>query len=423
MNNKRHPFLAAVGICLSLFLSASANAQSKPPSSPVPAADRDALRLRAVRKMDARASLDLLTRTLAATQDPAIQATLMRGMLKGLDGRRNVPTPKNWKHVSTQLEKSPLPNIVKMSRHLSQIFGDQAATAKALATLRNDKAATADRRAALKSLIIQQNVELRKELEKLIDDPDLRIDAIRAYSSLADKQAPKILLAHYSDFDDASKRAVIETLSTRNQYSLALIKAIAEKTVPKKDIPAYIARSLQGQHSKIFTAAYGNLGELSKDKTALIKKYKKLLSHQALTKAKASNGRAIFQRTCAPCHVLYGDGGKIGPELTGSNRADLDYILLNILDPSGDIPDAYKLVSITTKGGQLLAGTIAQEDEQRIILNMVGVSTTVLKSDIKKRGTSPLSMMPEGLLQTLKPNEIIDLIKYLQSTQQVNLPK
>ena len=120
---------------------------------------------------------------------------------------------------------------------------------------------------------------------------------------------------------------------------------------------------------------------------------------------------------------MYDEGGIIGPELTGSNRGDLNYLLLNILDPSGDIPDAYKMVIITTKDGQVLTGTVTAEDDQKVTVSMVGQETTVAKGDIAGRETSPVSMMPEGLLQSLKDQEILDLIKYFQSKQQVDLPK
>ncbi len=390
------------------------------PQRPV---DRDILRQKAIHAMDARTSLDLLTRSLAATDNTTTQDSLMRGMLDGLEGRRQVPSPKGWSAVSAKLEKSSNSEVVRMSQLLSQIFGDKAATAKSLAILRNSKAPLDDRRAALKSLVTQQDEETRRELKNLINDPKIRPDAIRAYSALEDEQAPAILLKRYKEFDFASKRAILETLATRNKYSLALLRAVGSKTVAREDVPAYIARALQKQHSKAYKTAFGGFASLSTDKEKVIAKYEKLLTPRALAAANAAQGRVIYQRTCTPCHTLYGEGGKIGPELTGSNRANLDYILLNMIDPSGDIPDAYKLVSITTKDGQLLAGTIAAEDDQRIVLNMVGLSSTVLKKDIKKREISPLSMMPEGLIQTMKNDEVINLVKYLQSTQQVNLPK
>jgi putative heme-binding domain-containing protein len=120
---------------------------------------------------------------------------------------------------------------------------------------------------------------------------------------------------------------------------------------------------------------------------------------------------------------MYGEGGIVGPDLTGSNRGDLNYLLLNVIDPSGDIPDAYKMVTVTTTNGQVLAGSVTEEDDQRLVLSMVGQKTTVAKSDIKTREASDVSMMPEGLLKTLTPEEVLNLLKYMQTKEQVALPK
>ena len=90
-----------------------------------------------------------------------------------------------------------------------------------------------------------------------------------------------------------------------------------------------------------------------------------------------------------------------------------------MLDPSGDIPEAYQLVTVTKNDGQIIAGTVSDEDHQTLILNSIGLQNTVLKSDIKERATSPYSMMPEGLLLTLPDKDVIDLVKYLRTSEPV----
>ena len=141
-----------------------------------------------------------------------------------------------------------------------------------------------------------------------------------------------------------------------------------------------------------------------------------------MSKADPSNGRMIYQRTCGACHIMYGEGGKIGPELTGSNRSDLDYFLLNVLAPSYDVPEGYRMVIITSNDGQVSVGNVIEEDANKVVLNMVGQQSVIAKSDVKTRVTSKISMMPEGLLLALKDQEILDLIKYLRTEKQVPLP-
>ena len=209
----------------------------------------------------------------------------------------------------------------------------------------------------------------------------------------------------------------------RKNYAMALLTAIKDGKLPKEDIPAHVARPLSSLLGSAFTNVFGDLDELSKDKAELMERYTKLLTAENLAKADASKGRLIFTASCAACHKIYDEGGVLGPDLTGSNRADLNYILLNMIEPSSDIPEAYQLVTLHTKNGQVLGGTVAQEDDQRVVLNLVGQTTTVLKADIAKREVSPMSMMPEGLLPTLQDAQVLDLVKYLQTTKQVDLPK
>ncbi len=75
-------------------------------------------------------------------------------------------------------------------------------------------------------------------------------------------------------------------------------------------------------------------------------------------------GRAVFAKTCAQCHTLFGAGGKIGPELTGSNRANLEYLLSNVLDPSAVMAKEYQPSVIATADGRVLTG-IDQSAERR----------------------------------------------------------
>jgi putative heme-binding domain-containing protein len=381
------------------------------------------LREAEIKPLDADRYLPVVIEALLHTESPATESALLKGMLEGLVGRRDVSAPAGWSEVSERLGSRADEDISRMALRLGQIFGDEAANERALATLKNRQAPLPRRREALRSLITQQYAGLPNALKLLIADDGLRLDAIRAYASFKIPDAPGILLSKYSQFDEAAQRAVVETLASRKEYAQRLETALKSGKISSDAIPTYVARSLIDLLGESFTEVYGDIEGLSEDKEALIAKYKALLTEEALAQARPRAGRMVFERTCSACHVLYGEGGKIGPELTGSNRGDLDYILLNMLDPSGDIPDAYKLVTITTKDGQFLAGTIAEEDDQRVVLNSVGLKSTVLKSDIESREASPFSMMPEGLLLSIPDNEVINLVSFLRTTEPIASPK
>ena len=372
--------------------------------------------------VDEQESLALLVKTLDTIDDPAVQNALLQGMLNGLDGRRNVPAPAAWLKVGAKLAKSDNPQVRELVSRLSQIFGDEAAMQRALATVQDRSSQLDARRRALHSLLSQKNKGVSALLEQLLDEPELRLDAIRGYAAIENERAPEILLPRYVKWTSEHRQAIIETLATRRKYAESLLAAIKAKKIPIADIPSHVARSLSLILGDSFVKVYGDVRQLSVDRTKQINKYKELLSSTAFANADPSRGRLIFKETCAACHVLYGTGGKIGPDLTGSNRANLDYILLNSIDPSYDVPQGYKMVIIHTVDGRVLNGVIAEENAQRIILKTVQQPTVViLKSDIEARKISPKSMMPDGQLDKLKPQEVMNLIKYLQTTEQVEL--
>lgn len=392
------------------------------PAKPVPLIDLNQARLENIVEMDREKAFSLLFTQLAVTDNPEIQKSLLKGILLGLDGQRNLIPPATWLELRAKLLDQDNPELTKYLEQLSQIFGDKEAARRALATLKNEDASISDRKQALASLLTQRHKGLAPTLKSLLNEPALRIDAIRAFTSAPTPDAADLLLNHYPKFKPDAQRAVIETLATRTTYAEALHAALKEKKISREALPAYITRSLSLILGPNFAKEFG-LQKLPADKEAEIAKYKALAAPTALARADASSGRKVYQTICSACHVMYGEGGKIGPELTGSNRADLNYLLLNILYPSDDIADSYKMVTIATKDGRTLAGNVSEEDKQKVVLNMIGQKITIPKSDIKSRAISDFSMMPAGLLQTLKKDEVVALFKYMQTKQQVPLSK
>ncbi len=131
----------------------------------------------------------------------------------------------------------------------------------------------------------------------------------------------------------------------------------------------------------------------------------------------------IFTAICGACHAMYGQGGKIGPDLTGSGRANLDYLLENIADPSGVVSADFRMSLLTHKDGRGLSGVVTESNARTLTLRTMTETLTLDRSDIVKQETSPLSMMPEGLLLAFQPEQVRDLIAYLMHPVQVPLPK
>ena len=368
-------------------------------------------------------SFQLVVSAVRSTTDTSVQAALLKGMLLGLEGRRSVRAPEGWSTLSNTLACSTSSTVRQHALALSQIFGDTVAVASALQCVQDSSVAAAQRCSTLSLLLGQQNQEASQLLKVLIDEPALTLSAIRGYAVVRNDEAPAVLISRYSKLNAQQQRAVIETLASRKAYAEALLEALKMNQIQSSSIPVQVARSLKNLLGKKFTNVYGALPVVGAEREHLIKKYKKLCKPSAVAAADASRGRAIFQKTCAACHVLYGEGGKVGPELTGANRANLDYILLNSVYPSLDVPHAYRTVSVLTVDGRVVNGVLAEEDGTKIVLRTPEQPRVVIaKEDIDFRKISPQSMMPDGQLDAMKPQEVIDLVKYLRTTEQVELP-
>ena len=133
-----------------------------------------------------------------------------------------------------------------------------------------------------------------------------------------------------------------------------------------------------------------------------------------LAKADLTNGAALFKKSCATCHKLYGEGGKIGPDLTGGNRANMDYLLGNVINPSGEVPKQYTVSVIALKSGRLVNGVVVAETEQTLTVQTDKEQIVVAKADIEERTRTSKSLMPDGLLDNLKQDEVRDLIAFVR---------
>lgn len=366
---------------------------------------------------------DQITTLISAIgKSSANRIDLLTGMRDGLDGRTDIKTPANWNTLYAKLKQADKPTA-KLAADLGRQFGDTESAKTALATLKNKSAAVEERKKALQSLAARQRPELLTELPALLTDNALRLEAIRATAGYDSEPLAKQLIEAYPKFSVAERSEAVQTLASRPKSGWLLTQAIAKNVISKKDVPTYVARQLRRVVGSGFVEVWGPIDHVAFDEKTY-KKYRTILSDKAVAEASKSEGRLVFQRTCAPCHKLYGEGGIIGPELTGSNRANLDYLLGNILDPSGEIQDDYKMVVITTRDGRTYVGNVAKETERQLTLRIVGQdAVNINKSDIQTREVTPSSMMPTGLLDNLTEREVTELIAYLRTTAQVPLVK
>ncbi len=169
------------------------------------------------------------------------------------------------------------------------------------------------------------------------------------------------------------------------------------------------------------TKVWGQVRKSSDEKLKFIEAARQLVARQDLPEPDLATGRAIFAKTCQRCHVLYGLGETLGPDLTGSNRANLDYLLENIIDPSAVMAKEYRQSIFLTLDGQVITGIVRSETDQAVTIQTAEAMLVLPKDEIDERKDSDQSMMPENQLTQFNELEVRSLLAYLRSKSQAPL--
>jgi putative membrane-bound dehydrogenase-like protein len=370
------------------------------------------------RAVDADATEDLIVQL---GKSPTTLAHMLEGMRDGLEGRSDLTAPEGWSSVYARLQKSGHAEVKQLALEIAQQFGDTQAAQQYLATLNDKSAPIEQRKKAIQALAAQQREELLPEIPRLFNEAALRTEAIRAVAAYDHKPLGEMLLKEYGQLNATDQLEAVQSLASRPDYGWMLTQALKRGDIPKSEVPAYVARQLRRVVGSGFVEVWGPIDEMSGNLAAAYDKYHSLLTEEALLSANAANGRVLFQRSCGPCHQMYGEGGRIGPDLTGSNRTNVDYILSNVLNPNAEIQDDYKMLVVTTRDGRTYTGNLVGESERQITIRTIGQeSLQISKAEIQSRETSESSLMPAGLFETLTEQEVIDLVGYLRSAEQVS---
>jgi len=371
-------------------------------------------------------ALAALVGVLKEVDDPGFQLDILKGITAALKGQRDVEAPDDWGAVSSVLAESSSAEVRQLAQSLSLTFGSKAALDELRKVLANKKAKLPERRKAMAALVSARDTKLPEVLRALLRGVTLRREALRGLGAFEDPKTPLAIMEIYAELDTEGKRDALTTLASRVSFAKVLMAAVASSSVKANELPADIVRQLRAHGVKDFNVkldkVWGVIRSTPAAKLAEIAKYRKLLETKANRANNLTRGRALFQRTCAQCHKLYGEGGEIGPDITGSNRNDLDYLLTNMVDPNAEIPNDYRTTILRTKDNRVLVGVVRGSEGRSITIATPAEVVTVDKADVATVEPQQFSMMPEGLVLAFKEDELCDLVAYLRGNRQESLP-
>jgi putative heme-binding domain-containing protein len=298
-------------------------------------------------------------------------------------------------------------------QQLKQLAGDSAA----------DKSL---RQRAIKALAGSRIAGFDEQLIELTADEHVQIDALTGLAEYDHPSTVKTVLQVYSSANAGTRQAALQTLASRASWAKALMAGLESGKIARTEITAFTARQIHSlgdkQLSQDVERLWGPIRETPKDRARLIANYKPQLTATLIQSSNRENGRALFQKNCANCHRLFDAGTLIGPDLTGAQRTNVDYLLLNLLDPSASISKDYQMQIVATTNGRVVTGLLIEESDNATTIQTATEKVIVPRNEIDEQKISDVSMMPEGILQKMTHDEVRDLFAYLMGSEQVALP-
>ncbi len=355
---------------------------------------------------------DLLTRATYENRLP-----ILRGLDEALKGWTKAPKPAAWETVAAASAEGG-EEMQTLVRDLSVVFGDGRARDELLDIAADAEADPGARRAALTNLLRNPTPDLLPKLKTWTNDRILAREAILGLANYDDPDVPSRILKQWRR-DPLLRPASMDTLVSRVPYAKDLLDLVSEGELPRDAITPFHARQIQSLGDEALAEQLAEVwGEIRDTPEALLEEiaqWKEVLTPEALAAADPAKGKVHYAALCGACHRLYGEGGAIGPELTGSDRHNLDYLLGNIVNPSEVVPADYRLTVFTLKDGRVVSGVVPEENERAVTVQTPVERIVVPVETIAKRETLPVSLMPEGLLKTLDADSVKDLVAYLMS--------
>jgi len=370
--------------------------------------------------------LSPLVAKLAAGVVPPLAKEMVAELRRGAEHWGRIDPPPRWSEVVAQWAAAEDAEVRQSIRFLSITFGDASVFPVLRQTAADAGQPLAARRESLSALAQGRDPELLSLALRLLADPAIRADAIPLLARFDSEAVADQLIGGYSSWSGDNRRAALDVLISRPPLAHRLLDAISDKQIAGTDLTAlHVSRIGQLGDEELIERlgkTWGTVRPTSDQIRGQIEKLASTLNSGAIAQADRYHGREIYSKSCGQCHKLFGEGGKLGPDLTGADRGNLRYWLENILDPNAVVGKDYQTLTALTDDGRVITGLLREETDVAIVLEDAEKRVTLPRSEIESIAPTSKSLMPEGLLQQLTPAQIASLVAYLQSPGQVPLP-
>jgi putative membrane-bound dehydrogenase-like protein len=250
----------------------------------------------------------------------------------------------------------------------------------------------------------------------VLTTPALANGFLSALSESRATSTSKALLEAWANFTPGTRRNAVAALMRRPIWTTDLLNAVEKNRISRGDIAADQWSQLKTNPDRGIARRAERLMEtgnaVSADREEIVKK----LLPVAKEKGDSTRGKEVFTATCAICHTFNGQGGKVGPDLSGIGAKDRGEILTDILDPNRSVEANYRLWNVTTKDGETYSGRLETETQTTVeILDTTAQKHVIARKDIASMQGLQTSIMPAGF-EALPPDDLKALLEFMCTT-------
>jgi putative heme-binding domain-containing protein len=277
----------------------------------------------------------------------------------------------------------------------------------------------AGRLQALDALIAFRDGDLLELLPQVLSSstPQFGRRAFTALGRMEDPRLADLIVEAYPKLAPELQPLAIDLVMQREKWARKVLDAVLANKLPKGVLNAnHLRKILESNDREALWAVEKAFGKIREERNPAREKVVAEMAAYFRDRnlGDPHRGALVFRSLCAQCHTIYGEGGKVGPDITSDGRASFDLLLSNVFDPSLVIGPAYQVTTVVTKDGRNLTGLLIEDNEQRLVVRMPGeAEEAVPRSRVKYTRVSKLSMMPEGMEAALGKDDLADLFAFL----------
>lgn len=364
-------------------------------------------------------SLLQLAQLIQSVEDTSLRTKLLEAVDEAFSGRKIERLPEELREaIVASASGNSTAQLALLVR-----AGQAEAEQTAIATITNEKKSPNER---LKFIQLLGQVGSQKARGALLTlatssaPPAIRIAAISSLGAFEDANIAQQLLARYPTEPEAIQSAIVDNVTARPAAAHQLLDAIEAKRVSRQAVSVDLLENLKLHGDEKLNERIAKLWGATRATPAQLA----MQLEQTATLLKTGQGtelqgKLLFTKRCGTCHKLHGEGADIGPDLTGYERTNLDFMLLSIVDPSAAIREEYTNYRVLTVDGRVLSGFLKNQDDKTITLQNADNPALVIPREEIEAGPLAIdkSLMPDRLLEDLNATEIRDLFAYLQSAK------